>query len=223
MILGTHLIISAYGFWLPNDPRGSWSDFVGSWELYKFGPATKVNDSRNYAKDSHDISLRREAKRALKYPPVRFNDAQRNAIATGFARASTEAQYLCLACCIGHDHAHLVLGRHDRDPEVIAGHLKSNATRELTSLGIHPLNGFTGKRGGLPTPWSEGCWKVFIDDEAQLGSAIKYVQRHPQKEGLPAQSWDFANVERFTNQTAPAQTGSPSALCWQWSSTTNWR
>ena len=51
MVLASHLIISAYGFWLPNDPRGSWSDFVGSWELLKFGPATKVNDSRNYAKD----------------------------------------------------------------------------------------------------------------------------------------------------------------------------
>lgn len=25
-----HLIISGYGFWLPNDPRGSWSEFVGA-------------------------------------------------------------------------------------------------------------------------------------------------------------------------------------------------
>lgn len=33
MIHGYHLIWGAYGFWLPNDPRGSWSDFVYSWEL----------------------------------------------------------------------------------------------------------------------------------------------------------------------------------------------
>src|SRR4051812_43899841 len=33
MIVGYHVIFSTYGFWLPNDPRGSWSDFVGSWEL----------------------------------------------------------------------------------------------------------------------------------------------------------------------------------------------
>ena len=31
MILGFHVVFGAYGFWLPNDPRGSWSDFVGSW------------------------------------------------------------------------------------------------------------------------------------------------------------------------------------------------
>jgi hypothetical protein len=194
VILGTHLIISAYGFWLPNDPRGSWSDFVGSWELLKFGPATKVNDSRNYAKDPHDAALRRAAKQALKYPPVRFNEAQREAIAAGFKRACAEADYLRGACCIGHDHAHLVLGRHERDAQVIVGHLKAQATRELTARGIHPLSGYTGKRGGLPTPWSEGCWKVFIDDEDQLAKAIQYVQRHPAKEGLPAQSWEFVNA-----------------------------
>jgi hypothetical protein len=191
MIIASHLIISAYGFWLPNDPRGSWSDFVGSWELYKFGPATKVNDSRNYARDPHDIELRRAAKRALKYPPVRFNDAQRRAIAAGFARACADGKYTCLACCIGHDHGHLVLERHQRDPEVIAGHLKSHATRELTRRGIHPLNGHVGKRGGLPTPWSEGCWKVFIDDNEQLKTAITYVERHAEKEGLPRQDWEF--------------------------------
>ncbi len=37
MIVGYHIIFGMYGFWLPNDPRGSWSDFVGSWELYRFG------------------------------------------------------------------------------------------------------------------------------------------------------------------------------------------
>ena len=58
-----HLIISAYGFWLPNDPRGSWSDFVGSWELYKFGPATKTTETRSLAHDPHDVALRRGSAR----------------------------------------------------------------------------------------------------------------------------------------------------------------
>ena len=31
-VLVAHVIITAYGFWLPNDPRGSWSDFVGAWD-----------------------------------------------------------------------------------------------------------------------------------------------------------------------------------------------
>jgi hypothetical protein len=195
-MIAFHLIISAYGFWLPNDPRGSWSDFVGSWELLKFEPATRVHDARNYAKDPHDIALRREAKRALKFPPVRFNDAQRLVIANGFAKATVDAGYRVRAACIGHDHAHLVIAKHPREIEVIAGHLKSAATRSLTDASLHPLNGFTGKRGGLPTPWSEGCWKVFIDDEEQLHHAISYVKRHPEKEGLPRQTWGFVDAMR---------------------------
>ena len=191
MVIASHVIISAYGFWLPNDPRGSWSDFVGSWELYKFGPATTVNDSRNYAKDPHDVTLRRAAKNALKYPPVRFNESQRQAIASGFARACTEGHYVCFACCIGHDHAHLVIQRHQRDPETIAGHLKSHATRGLTHRGLHPLNGHIGKRGGLPTPWSEGAGRYSSTTTPNSNAAIRYVERHPQKEGLAIQDWEF--------------------------------
>jgi hypothetical protein len=42
MVRWYHLIISAYGFWLPSDPRGSWSEFVGAWELLKFGGPTRA-------------------------------------------------------------------------------------------------------------------------------------------------------------------------------------
>jgi REP element-mobilizing transposase RayT len=190
-MIAFHLIISAYGFWLPNDPRGSWSDFVASWELYKFGPATKTNERRAHAHAPHDDNLRKLARQALKYPPVRFDDLQRNAVARGFAQASRDADYSVAACCVGFDHAHLVINKNPREMTVIAGHLKSAATRSLTDSGLHPLIGHTGKRGGLPTPWSEGCWKVFIDDEPQRQSAIAYVQRHPRKEGLPDQPWEF--------------------------------
>jgi hypothetical protein len=202
MVIASHVIISAYGFWLPNDPRGSWSDFVGSWELYKFGPATKVTARRSHAHDPHDVARRCAAKLALKYPPVRFYDQHRLAIADGFARACAEGDYLCFGCCIGHDHAHLVLARHDRDPQVIVGHLKSHATRELTARGIHPLCGHVGKRGGLPTPWSEGCWKVFIDDDAQLQAATAYVERHPAKERLAPQDWDWVKSPNHRLETA---------------------
>jgi REP element-mobilizing transposase RayT len=190
-MIALHVIVSAYGFWLPNDPRGSWSDFVGSWELFKFGPATKVDDRRNYSKDPHDVALRRAAKQALKFPPVRFDEVQRDAVAQGFALACAEGTYVCYACCVGHDHAHLVLEPHAREVEVIVGHLKSQATRQLTHSGVHPLTKFVSKRGGPPTPWAEGCWKVFIDDDAQLRAAIRYVNQHPRKEGLPTQDWAF--------------------------------
>jgi hypothetical protein len=71
MIVGYHLIFGTYGFWLPNDPRGSWSTFVGSWDLYRYGgPTTTTRHS--LAKRTHNASLRRAAKSALQFPPIQF-------------------------------------------------------------------------------------------------------------------------------------------------------
>ena len=63
MIVGYHVIFGAYGFWLPNDPRGSWSDFVGSWELLRYGPATKTTERQSVAHREHDRGVRLAAKR----------------------------------------------------------------------------------------------------------------------------------------------------------------
>ena len=131
------------------------------------------------------------AKSALKYPPVRFDDPQRNAIADGFATAIGEGSYIIHACCIGHDHSHLVVTRHERTIERIASHLKSKATMALSRQEIHPLRNYLGNNQTVPTPWSGGCWSVFIDDRKHLNSSMRYVERHPAKEGLPSQNWSF--------------------------------
>src|SRR5688500_17700870 len=67
MVHGYHVIIGAYGFWLPNDPRGSWSDFVGKWELVRFGRSTKSIERQQLSAEEEEG--RQSAKRSLKYPP----------------------------------------------------------------------------------------------------------------------------------------------------------
>src|SRR5690349_22122550 len=93
MVLASHVIFSAYGFWLPNDPRGSWSDFVGSWDLFRYGSATKVDDYRSYAHDPHDKAKRLAAKDALKYPPVVLTGEQALSVAKGFAKVARASGY----------------------------------------------------------------------------------------------------------------------------------
>lgn len=66
MIHGYHVIFGAYGFWLPNDPRGSWSDFVGAWEMARFGRSTRGPERQELTPQQE--RQRQEAKRALKYP-----------------------------------------------------------------------------------------------------------------------------------------------------------
>src|SRR5436190_23751577 len=64
MIHGYHVILPAYGFWLPNDPRGSWSEFVRRWELVRFGQSTKYTERRDIDELSLDEIAQREAARA---------------------------------------------------------------------------------------------------------------------------------------------------------------
>src|SRR5205823_9481642 len=83
-VLAYHLIMTAYGFWLPNEPRGSWSDVVRSWELLAFGPATKVDTTRSVAHKPYDRDLKRRMTEALAHDPVEFTGLQARAIARGF-------------------------------------------------------------------------------------------------------------------------------------------
>ena len=64
-VLAYHLIMTNYGFWLPNEPRGSWSEVVRAFELLAFGPATKINTTRSVAHKPYDRNLRRKMNDAL--------------------------------------------------------------------------------------------------------------------------------------------------------------
>ena len=190
-VLAAHIIATAYGFWLPNDPRGSWSDFVASWELLRFGRATKVSTRASVAHVIHDRQLRLAAKQALKYKPVRFNGAQARAVGRGFARAAAEGCYVVHACSVLHDHVHLVVAAHDRSFERITGHLKARATQQLRGEGLHPFRLDAGRDGSLPSPWAEGLWKVYCFETDHVRNAIRYVAKNPAREGKRPQRWRF--------------------------------
>ena len=183
MALAHHVIISMYGFWLPNDPRGSWSDFVGSWELLRFGEATKVSTRCSVAHVPHDARARRQAKRALKHPPVTLTGRQARAVGRGFARAVAEGAYAIHACSILPDHVHLVIGRHERSVGRIGGHLKGRATQRLVTEGLW-------SEDQRPV-WGGRGWKVFLDTPDDVRRAVAYVEENPVKDGKPRQRWSF--------------------------------
>jgi len=191
MILAYHTIFSAYGFWLPNDPRGSWSDFVRSWELVRFGKATKVDTTRSVANVSHDHDLRFAAKEALRYPPVVFTGRQALSVSKGFAQAIAESGYSIHACAIMPEHVHMVIARHERSIERIVGHLKARATQQLREDGLHPLQAFAHGDQAPPSPWGRRGWHVFLDNDEAIARAVQYVESNPEKEGKPPQKWSF--------------------------------
>ena len=191
MVLAYHTIFSTYGFWLPNDPRGSWSDFVRSWELVRFGKATKVETTRSVANVSHDHDLRQRAKEALRYPPVVFTGRQALSVGKAFAQAAAESRYVIHACTIMPEHVHMVIARHEHPIERIVGHLKARATQQLGADGLHPLHAFARGDAAPPSPWGRRGWHVYLDDTEGINRAVRYVESNPEKEGKPPQKWSF--------------------------------
>ena len=191
MIHAYHVIWGTYGFWMPNDPRGSWSEFEHSWELARFGRATQSCDRvdvepREYAR------WREGARKALQYPAVTLTGQQALAAGEGFGRFVHKGGLVMLACSILPEHVHLVLARHRYKIEQAANPLKGEATRRMLEKNLHPMKRFQQTNEmRLPSMWGEGQWKVFLEDEEAIENAIRYVEENPVREGKPRQHWSF--------------------------------
>jgi REP element-mobilizing transposase RayT len=192
MIHGYHVIMPMYGFWLPNDPRGSWSDVVRKWELYRFGEATKSIERRQIHELTPSERARRNAaRRALRYQPVSIDARQAAAIAAGFADHASKSNYTIWACSILPEHTHLVIARHVYKAEQMINLLKGAATRRVVAESCHPLAQHADQNGRIPRMWSAGEWKIYLDSEEAIENAIRYVEENPLREHMPSQKWPF--------------------------------
>jgi REP element-mobilizing transposase RayT len=191
-VIAYHLVMGVYGFWLPNDPRGSGSWYVGSDALFKHGPATHVNGERSVAGRPHDAKARRAAKRNLKYPPVRFNGRQARCIALAFGELAAQEQLAVYACAVLPDHAHLVVGRHVRlSAEQMLIRLKACASKHLRIAGLHPFGAQAKGNGQLPKIWARDGRHRFLYTPAQVRDRIDYTNKNPPKHGFRPQHWSF--------------------------------
>ena len=190
LIVGYHIIFSTYGFWLPNDPRGSWSDFVGAWDLFRYGRATKTTERHSLAHREHDRNVRLDAKSSLKYPPVHFTGIQARAVARGFGTYVQRTRLPVWACAILPDHVHLVVGKPNMLVERLVIQLKGEATRQLDREDIHPMAQWKEHDARVPKCWVRGQWKVYLDPE-DIPRAVRYVEDNPLKEGKKKQEWSF--------------------------------
>jgi len=163
MIVGYHITFAAYGFWLPNDPRGSWSTFVGADRIFRAGGrATQTIDRRSLAKNPHDVQERVLAKDSLKRPPLRFNGRQARSIARGFRKYIKETQSLVWACAILPDHIHLVVGRLPMTVEQFVIQMKGAAIKQLLMDKLHPYARLRDAKGRLPKCFVQGHWADYL-------------------------------------------------------------
>src|SRR5207302_1797405 len=131
-VIGFHIICCTYGFWLPNDERGSGSDFVRSEALTNFGPANPVSHRRSVAREPYDFRVREMARASLRYPPVLFTLEQIGAVGRGIARELERFHAADVHAFVTlRDHIHMLTGPCRYDVRRFAGRLKGAATKQL--------------------------------------------------------------------------------------------
>lgn len=193
-VIAHHIILCTYGFWLPNDPRGSHSKFVWSPEIATFGEATTVNDGRSRATDSHDQSRRFAAKEALKFPEVILSGQQALILSQGIAEAVEKNEFRFLAYAIMEQHLHCVAISETMKPKEIVMQMKRYGSNRLTREKQNPLYSHRNRNGGrIPSIWAQGYWCIHIKDTDQLRTTIKYVEENPVKDGKRRQRWSFVD------------------------------
>ncbi len=182
IVIAHHLIWTLYGWWLPNDPRGSCSTTIRR-DLLK--PLGDLHYGRKKVQPaSRDIrAFYAQAADVLKHPLVDLtDDVQRATVACGFSDAIRAFDYTCYACAILPDHVHVILRKHRHEAETMIENLQQFSRLRL-SAAAH-------RTPDHPT-WCRSGWKVFLDHPDEIWRTIRYVENNPLPYRLPIQKWDF--------------------------------
>jgi len=183
MVVGYHLIWTAYGWWLPNDPRGSSSHEIRVERIGELGELhhgrKPVQPSSREIREFYD-----EARGVLKHPLLAFNLDAVNVIAAAFAEVVRERRYTCYSCAIMPDHVHMLIRKHRAKAEEMIASFQQVSRQRLIAA---------GQREATHPVWGGPGWKVFLSTRVDMERIDGYIRNNPEKIGLPRQEWPFVS------------------------------
>jgi REP element-mobilizing transposase RayT len=181
MVAGYHLIWTAYGWWLPNDPRGSMSEEIRIERIADLGdlhsgrrviqpPSAEI---RRFYEQAHDL---------LAHPLLSFSEEEILLIGNAFGQTIQVNGYTCYAAAIMPDHIHLLIRRHRDHAEVMIERLQTASRQALIE---------SGRRAPTHPVWGGPGWKVFLNTRRDFERVVRYIGNNPLKAGRPEQHWSF--------------------------------
>ncbi len=186
IVIAYHLIGTGYGWWLPNDPRGSASHTIHSDVIADLGELhfgrKKVQPVGWVIREFYE-----RAKDVLKFDLLALTPEEIQGVAAAFGQCMARQRYTCYACAVLPDHVHVLIRKHKRAAEQIIADLQDASRVELQRSGHRP---------GHPV-WGGPGWKVFQYQPDDIRRTIRYINENPMKMGLPEQHWDF--VREYDN------------------------
>jgi REP element-mobilizing transposase RayT len=182
LVIAYHLIWTVYGWWLPNDPRGSGSKSIANDSIAALGD---LHCGRKRIQPAaRDVrAFYQQAAKILKHPVLEMRDRAVEIVANAFAHVIAQEKYTCYGCAIMPDDVHMLIRRHKHSAEDMMERLQNASRWSLIELRLrasdHPV--WTGGGG----------WKVFLDHPDEVERTISYIDNNPHKSGLSRQARPF--------------------------------
>ncbi len=148
LVIAYHIMWTAYGWWLPNDPRGSTSrtireDLISELGELHFG-RKRVQPAGKEIRAFYD-----EAAAILKHPLLSFAAGEFAAVAEAIGSAIEECKYTCYACVVMSDHVRLVIRKHRDLAEEMIEKVQALSRKRLVEVGLRGGDHPTWTRGGV--------------------------------------------------------------------------
>ena len=186
MVAAYHLIWTAYGWWLPNDPRGSMSHEIRSADIAGLGELHYGR--RSILPAYRDIKTFYElAQGSLKHTLIKFDDAETELLRLAFGQTIKQRCYTCYACAIMPDHVHMLIRKHrDQAEDMIsafqdAGKAALLEKPQAPRVAEHPV-------------WGGPGWRVYLNSPQSIERVAEYIRQNPTKAKQPSQHWPFVRI-----------------------------
>lgn len=181
IVIAHHLVWTVYGRWLPNDPRGSNSEYIACDAIAELGELhhgrKRVQPAGWLIRDFYS-----KASDVLAYPLLTFDEATRHEVGAAFGEVVGAERYTCYACVVMPDHVHLLVRKHKHTAEQIIANFQSASRTHLAESHLRTTD--------HPT-WGGPGWKVFLDHPDEVRRTITYIEKNPLPYRLPVQQWAF--------------------------------
>ena len=181
MVVGSHLIWTAYGWWLPNDPRGSSSHEIRVERIAALGD---LHEGRKPIQPV-PAELRRFhhiASGVLTHPLLLLTDQEIDLVGQALGVAVQDRGWTCYACAILPDHIHLLIRRHRDKAETMIDYFQDVSRQALIVEKLRPAS---------HPVWGGPGWKVYKSTRREMEQAVKYIEDNPVKARRPRQKWSF--------------------------------
>ncbi len=190
MVIAHHLILTGYGHWLPNDPRGSMSSKVHTPELAELAD---IHFGRKSQQPSRD-QLRefyKQARGVLAHDVLWFNNAERQAIGQAIGDVVRRERLTCYACAVLSNHVHLLIRKHRLKGQDVHRMMRDAGRDKLHALTLAPAE---------HPVFSADALDVFKSSPGEVHTCVRYINgnfaKHRQthiRHGfvVPYDNWPF--------------------------------